>query len=72
MKSISKVSKENKGKTFLTVLSAIVFVIILFLDQNEIFNIVSTEVVKWLSLAVSMISGIVSYIKTPKNGKIKR
>lgn len=67
MKSIKKVAKENKKSTFVTVLTAIIFIATLFVDQNEIFGLVSTEIVKWVSFIISMLTGVLTYLNANLN-----
>lgn len=68
MKSIKRVSQENPKSTVVTVLAAIIFVATLFLDQAEIIGL-DMEIVKWVSFGVSMLTGIVTYIKSHLNNE---
>lgn len=61
MKSLRKTAAENPKKSWLTVITALIGVATLFVDQAEILGI-DTDIVKWVGFGIAAVTAIITAI----------
>lgn len=66
MKSVTKVARENKKSTAVVIISAIIAVATLFVEQAEFLGI-STEIIRWVGFGISVFTFLLTYIESNLN-----
>ena len=61
MKSLRKTADENPKKTWLAVITAIIGIATLFVDQAEILGI-DADIVKWISFGIAAITSVITVV----------
>lgn len=68
MKNLKKQTQENPKKTILTIVTAIIGIATIFIEQAKILGI-DSDIVKWTAFGVAALSFIVSSYKSNKKKK---
>ena len=66
MKSLKRVSQENKKSTAVVIITALIGVATLFVEQAEMLGI-EIEIVRWVSFGISILTFLLTYIEANLN-----